>query len=64
MRVEGNLGSGNCRCKVPEIRGNLEHWRNRGKVRVTGTLCERENGGKESWDISWGHVQVRSCLPW
>lgn len=48
MRVEGNLGSGNCRCKVPEMGGNLEHWRNRRKVRVTGTLCEREHGGRKA----------------
>lgn len=30
-----NPGNGNSRCKDHEVGGNLEHWRNRGKVRIT-----------------------------
>lgn len=39
MGIRDSLSNGNSRCKGPEMGGSLEHWRNRGKAKVTGS-CE------------------------
>lgn len=55
MRVEGNLGSGNCRCKGPEMGGNWEgNW----------NIVSERKWWQGSWEVGWGHVQTRCCWLW